>query len=162
MTMSGFFQFIIGFILGLILFSAGIAGGAYWFLTKAAVNPSKPIYEEEKTTATKTGVNSGNNNSANTNQVSNDNTTETVAKTELEPEEEQLPTGAYRARVTWSTGLSLRANPSIDAERIGGIGYNWEIIILSLSEDGNWQKVRIPSSGEEGWVKAGNVQKIED
>jgi len=161
--MSGFFQFILGFILGLILFSAGIAGGAYWFLTKAAVNPSKPVFEEEKTTATKTNSNSTSQNSATVNSASSDDTSSnSVANAQLEEQQEQLPDGAYLARVTWNTGLSLRANPSIDAERIGGVGYNWEIIILSVSEDQNWQKVRIPSSGQEGWVKSGNVEKIED
>ncbi len=160
--MSGFFQFILGFILGLILFSAGIAGGAYWFLTKAAVNPSKPVFEEEKTTATQTEGNSGEENSSTTETTNSNNTSDTLAKSNSESQAENLPAGAYRARVIWNTGLSLRANPSIDAERIGGVGYNWEIIILSLSEDKNWQKIRIPSSGQEGWVKAGNVEKIEN
>ncbi len=161
MSMSGFFQFVIGFVLGIIFFSAGIAGGAYWFLTKVAVNPSKPIFSEEKPTpeVVKSTDNTSGATSSTASQTSTSKNTEVKKE---EPLQEQLPSGAYRARVTWSTGLSLRAEPSKSAERIGGIGYNWEIIILSTSNDKNWQKVRIPSSGQEGWVKAGNVQKIEE
>jgi hypothetical protein len=79
---------------------------------------------------------------------------------ETKPETEDLPAGAYQAKVTWSTGLSLRSEPSTDAERIGGVDYNAELIILSTSNDNQWQKVRVPSSGQEGWVKSGNVEKI--
>lgn len=162
MSMSGFFQFVIGFVLGIIFFSAGIAGGAYLFLTKVAVNPSKPVFSEEKTTPTP--VKSTDNSAQTTKSISaQTKTAETPIKEEKEEAKpEKLPTGAYRAKVTWSTGLSLRAEPDKNAERIGGIGYNSEIIILNTSEDDNWQRVRLPGSGQEGWIKAGNVEKIED
>jgi hypothetical protein len=159
LKMSGFLQFIIGFILGIIFFTVGIAGGAYWFLTKVAVNPSKPIFPEEKPTPPES-------------KPTETNTTAPVVKNETStpPEEtkneetpkEELPQGAYRARVIWESGLSLRANPSKEAERIGGVGYNSQLIILSVSDDKQWQKVRIPGSGEEGWIKAGNIEKIND
>lgn len=159
-NMSGFLQFIIGFILGIIFFTAGIAGGAYLFLTKVAVNPTKPVFSEEKATQPPAKPVDGDNNQ--TAPSSTTNNTETSTPTNEEPTEEKLPEGAYRAKVIWDTGLSLRANPSKDAERIGGVGYNSELIVLSLSDDKNWQKVRIPSSGQEGWIKAGNVEKIEE
>ena len=75
-----------------------------------------------------------------------------------EPEPE-LPPNAYFARVTWPQGLSLRAEPSLDAERIGGIDFNARIIILEDSSDKKWQRIRIPESQREAWVKAGNVKK---
>jgi hypothetical protein len=159
MTISGFFQFVIGFILGTIFFTAGVGGGIYFFLNKMSLDPSKPVYSEEKPEkVAKNQPSPANSNTNNHNRSSifnNNKTQESASKNE------DLPSGAYRARVTWSTGLSLRAQPDQNAERIGGVGYNWEIIILSYSGDGQWQKVRIPSSGQEGWIKAGNVEKLE-
>ena len=158
MTISGFFQFIIGFILGTIFFTAGVGGGIYFFLSKMSVDPSKPVYSEEKSETVAKNQPSQANTNTNNNSYSifhNNKIQESPRKNE------DLLSGTYRARVTWPTGLSLRAFPDQNAERIGGVGYNWEIIILSYSDDRKWQKVRILSSGQEGWVKAGNVEKIE-
>ena len=154
MNPSSLFQFIIGFFLGIILFGAGIAGATYFFLTNVAVNPSKHIFAEEKSTPKKTETP--------TSAVKKEEPKPEPAKKEEPPksETENLPNGAYKAKVTWSTGLSLRAEPSKDAARVGGIDYNTEVIILTTSNDNQWQKVRVPNSGQEGWVKAGNVQKI--
>lgn len=156
MSISGFFQFIVGFILGTILFSTGILGGAYFFLAKMEVKPLKPEFSEEKpekVEAKSSSSTNNNNSSSSTNNKSSSSTNN--------DNDNDLPPGAYRARVTWSTGLSLRSEPNKEAERIGGIGYNWEIIILKYNDNKQWQKVRIPSSGQEGWVKAGNVAKID-
>ena len=73
-----------------------------------------------------------------------------------------IPDGAYYANVTWPQGLSLRAEPSIDAQRIGGIGYDAKILILENSQDKKWQKVQLPWNKQEGWVKAGNVKRVSD
>jgi hypothetical protein len=76
------------------------------------------------------------------------------------PEPEQaVPKGAYKGKVTWSSGLSLRADPNTSASRVGGVDYNSELIILETSKDGQWQKVRVANGTQEGWVKAGNVKK---
>ena len=48
MSISSLFQFIIGFFIGIIFFTAGIAGGAYFFLTNVDQNPEKQIFAEEK------------------------------------------------------------------------------------------------------------------
>ncbi len=157
MNPSSLFQFIIGFFLGIILFGAGIAGGAYFFLTNVAGNTSKPVFSEEKPSKEKETKPSA--------AVTKEETKPAPVETKKpEPEKpvETLPKGAYKATVTWSTGLSLRSNPSKDSERVGGVGYNSELIILSTSNDNQWQKVRIPNSGEEGWIKSGNVKKIVD
>ena len=158
MTISGFFQFIIGFILGIIFFSTGIAGAAYLYFTTTGANPSKPTFPEEK--QPKVAQEQPSSTSANKNDSS---PAHSSSKPETKPEKkDNLPPGAYRAKVTWSTGLSLRSGPSKDAERIGGVEYDWEIIILGYSDDRQWQQVRMPGSGKEGWVKAGNVAKIEE
>lgn len=153
MNPSSLFQFIIGFFLGVILFGAGIAGGAYFFLTNVSGNSSKPTFAEEKPIAEKKPE-------PKTSTKENPQPKVEAKKPETKPETEDLPAGAYQGKVTWSTGLSLRSDPSTDAERVGGVDYNADLIILSTSNDNQWQKVRVPSSGQEGWVKSGNVQKV--
>lgn len=160
MNISSFFQFLIGFFLGIILFTAGIAGGAYLVLTQVSGNPPKPSFPEETSSVEKKSPSPPRETTANQPEEEKAEEEKETAKT-VEEETDDLPEGAYRARVTWSTGLSLRSQPSPDSERIGGVGYNSEIIILKTSENGQWQQVRLPGSGEEGWVKAGNVEKID-
>lgn len=154
MSPSSLFQFIIGFFLGVILFGASIAGGAYFFLTNISATPSKHSFKEEKPSSDEPKKEVA---------TAPKPVSETEVKkpeAETKPESENLPKDAYKARVTWSTGLSLRSDPSTDAQRIGGVDYNAELIILSTSNDNQWQKVRIPTSGQEGWVKSGNIEKI--
>jgi hypothetical protein len=73
-----------------------------------------------------------------------------------------LPPGAYQARVTWKQGLILRAAAKQDAERVGGVGYNSTVIVVQQSEDNVWQKIRLEDGEQEGWVKAGNTQKVDE
>ncbi|MEM1367073.1 MAG: SH3 domain-containing protein [Cyanobacteria bacterium P01_H01_bin.15] len=77
------------------------------------------------------------------------------------PDEAELPPGAYRARVTWPQGLSLRNSPGLNSSSVGGVAVNAELIIIETSGDQKWQKVRVAATGQEAWVKAGNVVKID-
>jgi hypothetical protein len=153
-------QFILGFIIGITLFFGGIAGIGYYFLKDMLKSPEKPTFAEEKpkqttktTTAKTTQKSATNKNTQPTPKPSATPTSETETK---------LPEGAYKATVTWSEGLSVRSNPSIDSERVGGVAYNLELIVLETSSDGKWQKIRTASGNVEGWIKAGNTQKINE
>ena len=162
MKMSALFQFILGFILGVAILAAGATGLAFLFFGKMASSPSKPVFSEEKQEETKVAENKE---SSTSDQPSSDQAKKVEEEKEEEPEEkeaEKLPPGAYKARVTWPQGLSLRAEPNLEAERIGGLEYNWELIILGNSRDQKWQKVRLVDGDQEGWVKAGNVEKVEE
>jgi hypothetical protein len=75
------------------------------------------------------------------------------------PSPSPLEPGAYKARVIWQQGLSLRAEPSYDAERIGGLDYNQQIVVLEESADKSWQKVRLADGEQEGWIKSGNTER---
>ena len=159
MSISGLFQFIIGFILGVLLLALGSAGAAYYFFTKMAALPAKPVFSEEQAKPQT---------EASTETPSADSTESNKTQTEETPKPQptsepskKLEPGTYRAKVTWPEGLSLRQEASINAERIGGVGYNWEIIVLKDSDNKQWQKIRIPDSEQEGWIKAGNIKKIE-
>lgn len=158
-SLSALLQFLIGFFLGVFFLVGGTAALGFVFLSRMTASPPKPIFAEEKeqTLTEKPET---------TADVSEspDPEPETLAEASPEPvveekEKEELPAGAYKARVTWSDGLSLRSTPGYDAERIGGVGYNSELIILRT--EGEWQRVRLPNSGQEGWVKAGNVARVD-
>lgn len=160
--LSTILQFVLGFILGIALLSGVAVGAAYFYLSSISEYPPKPTFPEEESSPT------AETEPEPTSPPVETETEETVTaetETEAEPESEpklpeELPPGAYRARVTWSEGLSLRAEPSTNAERIGGLDFNDEIIILGESEDKQWQRVRVEQSDREGWVKAGNVERV--
>ena len=149
-------QFILGFLLGVILLASGTAAAAYYYFTKMSVNPPKPVFSGEPEAAG--------------NLPEGEKTKETDGKASAPQKssqlqavkEEKLEPGAYYATVTWSDGLSVRDRPSANAKRIGGVAHKAKIVILEESNNKKWQKVRIPASGLKGWVKAGNVKKADD
>lgn len=155
--LSSLLQFIIGFILGVVVLAGGTAALGFVFFSRMASTPPKPVFPEErakpkpkKAIAKKPQVKS---------------TPEKSPSPSPSPEEkedkEKLPPGAYKARVTWSEGLSLRDQPSFDGTRVSGVMYNDEVIVLETSSDGGWQKVRVAGGTQEGWVKGGNLKKEE-
>lgn len=155
---SQMFQFILGFLIGIALIAGSAVGAAYYYFTKASSSvPEKPLYSEETA-----NVPVAQQTTEDENETQLDLETLSNVETQPEPVTELIPPNAYYATVTWSEGLSLRAEPSIDAERIGGVGYNARILILEDSADKRWQKVRIPGSEREGWVKAGNVRRVSE
>ncbi|MEM8677572.1 MAG: SH3 domain-containing protein [Cyanobacteria bacterium P01_G01_bin.67] len=166
-------QFILGFILGISLI-AGVTGAALFaYYKKMSILPNKPVFPEptvlpESTPGTTESLAEIEPLESNTTQVEVEEFPVSLEEAEEpeEPEESEqpapepeLPANAYRAVVTWPQGLSLRAEPSINAGRVGGIGANASIIILEESADGKWQRVRLPWSNQEGWVKGGNTKR---
>lgn len=163
-TISNMLQFILGFLLGVALIAGSAVAVAYYYFTKMSSSvPEKPIYTEEKSPTTKVADNQT---TITTKKAQPDTISPVSSKTpDLQSQsttEENLPDGAYYAKVTWTEGLSLRAEPSVTAAKIGGIDYNSKILILEESSDKQWQKVQIPWSEQEGWVKAGNVERTFD
>lgn len=75
------------------------------------------------------------------------------------PSPKKTDAAGYKGRVVISQGVNLRQDPDRDSERIGGLEYNDDVVVLEDSPDGEWQKVRIESSGQEGWVKSGYVER---
>lgn len=158
-----------------ILIGTGVATALY-FMNRTAIPPAKPVFANDNPTQ----------------RTQNPKATQTVAKTTTKSSSESspspepspspspsplptptesptpeasptpLPPGAYRGKVTWSQGLSLRTEPQQDAQRVGGVGFNQTVVILEESGDKLWQKIRQEDTNQEGWVKAGNTQKVED
>ncbi len=167
--LSATVQFILGFILGISLI-VGISGTLIFaYYKKMSVLPKKPAFPEAKVAPKaipdradpSTEIEPLEANTLDRSPETVEQKTEKPEKPEPEPEPEvELPPNAYRAVVTWPEGLSLRAEPGVDAERVGGIESKANIIILEDSADGNWQRVRLPWNGQEGWVKGGNTEKL--
>jgi hypothetical protein len=164
---SNVFQFILGFILGVLLLVGGTAAVGFVFFSRLVSPPEKPVFSEEKESPNQVVQEKQSPQSELVN-AEKEKPTPTPSpevkseekKPESAEEKEKLPAGAYKAKVNWSSGLSLRAEPSKESERIGGVDYNTELIILEKSSDGNWEKVRVVGSDKEGWIKSGNVEKL--
>jgi Bacterial SH3 domain len=154
-------QFILGFLLGIGAI-AGISGAIIFaYYAKMSVLPKKPVFPEvtpppETASApTEDSIEP----LESTTSTPEEESANSVEDSELDLAEE-LPPNAYRAVVTWPEGLSLRAEPESDAERIGGVENKATIIILEDSPDGKWQKVRLPGNDQVGWIKGGNTEKL--
>lgn len=167
--LSATVQFILGFALGISLI-VGISGAlVFAYYKKMSISPKKPAFSEvtvlEESTVdpieSATDIEPLESNTTQDEVEETEKAAQTASekpKPAIKPEE-KLPPNAYRAIVTWPQGLSLRAEPDINAGRVGGIETKANIIILENSADGKWQRVRLPWSNQEGWVKAGNTQR---
>lgn len=158
--LSNLTKFILGFFLAIaVLIGSGVAVALY-FMNRTGIPPAKPVFSNDspavKAQAPKT-TQAGGGKPTLTPPSSTSTPTESPKAT---PSPKPLPSGAYRGRVSWAEGLSLRSQPNQEAERIGGVGFNEKIIVLEQSEDKSWQKIRLEGSEQEGWVKAGNTEKV--
>lgn len=155
--LSATIQFILGFIFGITLIAGVAVSAGYIYYKRMSMLPQKPIFSEE--------INSTETKNTESPKKKQNTPVDEPKKPEIAPETPaevtpKLPPNAYKAQVTWPQGLSLRSDPSVNAGRIGGIAYNSTIIILEDTADKKWQRVRIPWSGQEGWVKGGNTKRI--
>lgn len=113
--------------------------------------PSRPTFSEEKpqpSPVAKKGTKT--NSTVATNQPA----------TPFNASPKPLPAGAYKARIIWPDGLILRDAAGADAARIGGVAFNQEVVVLQESADQRWQKVSIADGELEGWIKAGNADRV--
>lgn len=75
------------------------------------------------------------------------------------PSPTEVP-GAYEARVTQPIGLVVRQEANRESTQVGSVEFNQPVTVLETSPDGEWLRVRLPGSGLEGWIKAGNTETI--
>lgn len=154
MTLAGVAKFVIGVSLAIALMIGGSVLVGLYFMYKVTSHPPKPVFNNEK---------------VNQMAAKAKNPPKTTAQPQPTPTpskpsetaEAKLAPGTYKARVNWSQGLSLRAEPSADAARIGGLDYNQQIVVLEETADKSWQKVRLADGEQEGWIKAGNLEREE-
>lgn len=150
----GLTKLILGVSLALVLhFLTGVATARY-FMTKLSVLPPKPVFDNDAISAQIAA-------SEPPPDAVPEPPVEVTPEAEPEPQTEvENPPGSYEAVVIQPIGLVLRGGPGLDFEQMGGVDYNEEVLILKTSDDGRWLNVRVPSSGQEGWVKAGNTERL--
>lgn len=146
----GLIKFLIGLTLALVILAGGSVAAALYFVTRLTELPPRPVFENEQPIAKST---------SSAGSSSKSGSTTTAAKQNAQDNSNSLPPGSYRARVIWPDGLILRDRPSYDANSIGGIGFNKNVIVLEVTSDKEWEKVRLEDSQQEGWVKGGNTEK---
>ena len=144
---SGLVKLVLGFVIAITLLVSGSVALALIFINRASSPPPKPIFANDSSAVKK---------AANITKPKTSIATKNAPKSKPSP---SLASGSYPARVTWNQGLSLRAEPSLDAERIGSLDYNQKIVVLQQSKDKKWQQIRLEDSELQGWVKAGNTER---
>ncbi|MEH2382814.1 MAG: SH3 domain-containing protein [Nostoc sp.] len=164
--LSGFTKFILGFLLAIAVLIGGGVAVALYFMNRTGIAPAKPVFSNDspsvKAQAPKgTEPGGGKPTLKPGTQAQSSPSSAPTESPKATPSPKPLPSGAYRGRVSWAQGLSLRSQPNQEAERIGGVGFNQKIIVLEESEDKSWQKIRLEGSEQEGWVKAGNTEKVD-
>ena len=167
--LSGLLQFMVGFVLGVVILVGGATAVAYMLLSGMNSNPPKPVFTEEKKEETKeekaakpiptTPVQE-----QPQAEVKESPTAAPAPKASPKPSPEarkrEATSEGYQARVTWQSGLSLRSQPTSESTRLGGLDYNTKVSVVGTSSDGQWQRIRL-SDGREGWIKAGNISRVE-
>ncbi len=149
----GLSKFILGLILAMLIMTLVGASMLRYFMARNAELPERPTYTNDLPEEPQTAV-SVPASPSEADQLPAETSLEVEA--ELEPEPKPLAEGTYSAVVTQPVGLILRAGPGTDYENIGGIGYQESITVIG--EDSGWLNVQL-SSGEEGWIKDGNVSQ---
>lgn len=181
MSFSGLAKFLIGFAIAIgLMVGAGVAAALY-FVTKLTTLPPKPVFANDTAAVKAQAQAQGNQPKSEptpapskapaatpvpaptaTNVASTTESIPSPAPTpSASPSPQTLEAGAYKARVTWSRGLSVRSNPTLESDRIGGVAYKQDIVVLSESDDKRWLKIRTEDGETEGWVKAGNLERVD-
>jgi uncharacterized protein YgiM (DUF1202 family) len=146
--MINLIKLFLGILLGLA--TLGVltgSAGYYFFATNLSVKPKRPTFAEENRPKPKP--------SPKPSKVAKEE------KKEEKPEAKQspLPPGAYGGSVIWETGVSLRAEPNDNSDKTGSVGFREKVTVLKASPDKLWVQVRNSDNTQEGWLKAGNVEK---
>jgi len=153
-------KFILGFALAIaVLCGTGLTVALY-FVNRTAITPPKPMYANDNPSNQAKKPQAIPKSQPKTQNTPNPTTSPTSTPTPTPTESpKSLPPDAYEGTVTWSGGLSMRAEPEANSSSTGGVGANKKVIILEESADKKWQKIRIADTDTEGWVKSGNIQR---
>lgn len=144
----GLTKLILGIALALVLLSLTGVATARYFMAKLSVLPPRPVFENDVALQAD----------------------ETAAPAEAQPAPvatpaaplAETPPGSYAAIVVQPIGLVMRSGPGAEHQQLGGVDYQDAVLVLETNEAGTWMKVRVQSTGQEGWVKAGNTQNVNE
>lgn len=145
MRWSSVLKFVLGVFFAIAIIALGGLVTAKVMMSRLAAMPPKPTFPNDTPTqkpATKPAAKPA---------AEKLDKPETAAK--------PLPAGAFPARVTQSIGLVVRDSPGGEGGSIGGVDFNERVTVLETNADKTWQKIRL-NNGQEGWVRAGNVEQV--
>lgn len=146
-TLYSIFKFIIGFLLALVLIAGASVAGALYFAAKLQQPPVRPTFPNDQPSPSAPAQSA--------------QTTPPQPAPAPSPTPTPLAPGTYRAVVVQPIGLIVRDNPSRNADRIGGVGYQEEVIVLEETPNKDWQRVRVLGEENlEGWVIGGNTEAV--
>ena len=147
MRWSSVLKFFLGVLLAITILAGGGVVVGWVMMSRLSVLPPKPTFPND-TPAGKPAANPAAKPAANKPDAAK---SDTAAK--------PLPAGAFPARVTQSIGLVVRDAPGGEGASIGGVDFNERVTVLETDADKTWQKIRLVN-GQEGWVRAGNVEQV--
>ncbi len=172
MSWSGLVKLLSGFLIAIALIVGGSVFAAQYLITQFTAAPPKPVFPNDKpapkpkaasapkaktVAAAPSPKPSPEASPSPSPEASPSPSPEASATPAAKPPKQQA--NEYKARISLSEGLNLRSEPSRDGARIGGVDYNDEVTVLENSADGEWQRVRIEATGDEGWIKAGYANR---
>lgn len=152
--MKGFFlgvtKLTLGVFLAFVLLSlAGVATARY-FMAKLSVLPPRPVFENDVALQVE---------AANTQPEAQP---VPVAAPPTTPPAEELPPDSYVAVVVQPIGLVMRSGPGAENPQLGGVDFQEQVLVLQTDDSGSWMKIRVRETGQEGWVKAGNTENVDE
>lgn len=154
MIWSNLAKLLLGFVLAIALLLGGAVTLAMYFMYKVSTPPPKPVFAND---TTKVRLQRPTSSKAPIKKIATPIKSESAT-----PSSNPLEPGAYYARVTWPQGLVLRSEPNLDADRVGSADHNQQIVVLQASADKNWERIRFENGEQEGWVKAGNTERVKE
>ncbi|MFM7366078.1 MAG: SH3 domain-containing protein [Cuspidothrix sp.] len=154
--LTNLIKFILGVFLAVaVLLATGLTVALY-FVNRTAVSPPKPMFANDYPASDAKNPKTSPKPQSQKSATPTPEPTPTPTET---PTETPIPPNAYKGNVTWPEGLSMRSEPNANSPAIGGVAGNKKVIVLEESDDKKWQKIRIADTDQEGWVKAGNIQR---
>ncbi len=139
----GLSKLALGGCLALILFALAGVITARYFMAQLAVLPTRPVYSNDRPEPEAPAAAEA---------------PSPVVTAPVAPPAPPDPPGSYEAIVNQPIGLILRAGPGTQFERLGGIDNNTRILVLGEDDSREWLNVRLRTTGQEGWIKGGNIR----
>ncbi|MEM6519778.1 MAG: SH3 domain-containing protein [Cyanobacteria bacterium P01_D01_bin.71] len=146
----GITKLTLGIVLALVLLSLTGVATARYFMAKLSVLPPKPIFENDAALQAEAAV------------PSEPAQPAPVEPLPAAPPVEEMPPGSYAAIVVQPIGLVMRSGPGAEHPQLGGVDYQDKVLVLETDDSGNWIRVRVSETAQEGWVKAGNTQNLDE
>jgi uncharacterized protein YgiM (DUF1202 family) len=67
----------------------------------------------------------------------------------------------YLALVVYDQDLILRDKPDSKGKVVDKLRFDDTVTVIGESDNKQWQQIRFESKGVEGWIRAGNVKRVQ-